>query len=74
MMIYRSFFCSVLQEREAKTMFCAPKLRCEQVRCCGKCALAFAAGMITALVLSSGAATVLIAISFGCFGVLLVAK
>ena len=33
-------------------MFCAPKLRCEQVRCCGKCALAFAAGMVTALVLS----------------------
>jgi len=55
-------------------MFCAPKIRCEQVQCCGKCALAFAAGMVTALVLSSGAATVLIAVSFGCFGFLLIAK
>ena len=55
-------------------MFCAPKIRCEQVQCCGKCALAFAAGMVTALVLSSGAATVLIAVSFGCFDFFLIAK
>lgn len=55
-------------------MLCTPKIRCEQLRCCGKCALAFAGGMITALVLSSGAATVLVAISFGCFGVLLIVK
>ncbi len=55
-------------------MFCAPKFRCDQLRCCGKCALAFAGGMVTALILSSGAATVLVAISFGCFGFLLIVK
>lgn len=50
-------------------------LRCCKCNCgkytrvCGCCAFAFAAGVLTALLIQSGAATVLVAISAGCIGI-----
>lgn len=47
---------------------CVPKT---QGRTIGLCALAFDLGMITALLFSSGTASVLIAVSIGCIGIAL---
>ena len=41
-------------------------------RICGCCTVAFAAGMVTALLITSGTAAVLIAISAGCIGIALI--
>lgn len=38
-------------------------------RMCGCCAFAFAAGVLTALLIQSGAATVLVAVCAGCIGI-----
>ncbi len=38
-------------------------------RTCGCCAFAFAAGVLTAMLIQSGAATVLVAVCAGCIGI-----
>ncbi len=38
-------------------------------RMCGCCAFAFAAGVLTAMLIQSGAATVLVAVCAGCIGI-----